>query len=93
MSSSSSSGAASEAKPELFSVKIWNYQRKGDGASCVEVADFENLYSIAFFKRSTVRDLIKFASRTVVNHAQPGQRVQVAVEGGLGLCALESESQ
>jgi len=67
---------------QVFSVIIY----KWDSTNAIEISCQENLGKIDFFKRSTVREFIKFHSRTIVTRTNRGQRLSVVIEETLGKC-------
>ena len=68
--------------PQVFSVTLY----KWDANNAVELSGNYNLGKIDFFKRSTVKDFIKFHSRTIVTRTNRGQRLSVVIEETLGKC-------
>jgi synaptobrevin homolog YKT6 len=68
--------------PVVFSVVLY----KWDSTDAIEVSAHHNLSKIDFFKRSVVKDLLKFHSKTIVTRTNKGQRLTVVIEETLGKC-------
>ena len=73
-----------EVMVQVISVILYKYET----SNSVELSSHHNLSRVDFFKRSTVRDFIKFHARTVVTRTSRGQRQTIQFENDVGKCCV-----
>merc|ERR1719321_758120 len=72
---------------KLLSLSLYKVEEGiADGRGACELSMHYDLSSFSFFHRNTVKEHIKFHSRTIVARTAKGQRQTIAFDQDLGQC-------
>ena len=74
--------SSSDSQGTLAGLTMWKW---AEGAS-VQVSYYEDLSQLNIFQRQVATDIIKFHTKTIVNHTEMGKRQTVKLEDDKGYC-------